>query len=58
MGFVSKIETSFLPFLNRVRMRWGKYAEDGTTFKPRHSVPPGLCMDSPSPMDPQKAEET
>uniref|UniRef100_A0A2I3HPD5 protein-tyrosine-phosphatase n=1 Tax=Nomascus leucogenys TaxID=61853 RepID=A0A2I3HPD5_NOMLE len=28
-----------------------------TNFKPRCSVPSGLCMDSPSPMDPQMAEQ-
>ncbi|XP_045741414.2 M-phase inducer phosphatase 2 isoform X3 [Mirounga angustirostris] len=36
----------------------GMCTEDATTFKPRCSVPPGLCMDSPSPMDPQMAERT
>ncbi|XP_030894166.1 M-phase inducer phosphatase 2 isoform X2 [Leptonychotes weddellii] len=36
----------------------GMCTEDATTFKPRCSVPPGLCMDSPSPMDPQMAEQT
>ncbi|XP_047599611.1 M-phase inducer phosphatase 2 isoform X3 [Lutra lutra] len=36
----------------------GMCTEDVTTFEPRCSVPPGLCMDSPSPMDPKMAEQT
>lgn len=37
--FVSKIETSFFPSLNRVETWWGKCVENGTTVKPSHSVP-------------------
>ncbi|XP_046535607.1 M-phase inducer phosphatase 2 isoform X3 [Equus quagga] len=36
----------------------GESAGNPTPFRPRRSVPPGLCMDSPSPMDPQMAEQT
>lgn len=55
-----EIETVFpYPFSEQSwNMVGGESTENGTTFKPKHSVPSGLCMDSPSPMDPQMAEQT
>lgn len=57
VGFVS---LKYALVLSRERFLFSilgkKQAGKAAACKPRCPVPPGLCMDSPSPMDPQKAE--